>query len=127
MFETSKKSRMSCSMPAQCLTGFDPKKTHFFCVSTDRHWLTLQVEMSKSALNAKKAFYKVLKSLPAREREMLEYHTKFAARKTSVSKLTGRDSQKRVLLEQRLRLPFQCKHAFATKENDPFLHGIQFI
>ena len=68
-------------------------------------WLVLRVEMSESALDAVKAFYKVLKSLPAREREMLEYHTKFAARKTSVSKLTGRDSQKRVLLEQRLRLP----------------------
>ena len=124
---SSKRSRMSCSLQVLCLTGFNPKQTHFFRVSTDRMWLVLRVEMSESALDAVKAFYKVLKSLPAREREMLEYHTKFAARKTSVSKLTGRDSQKRVLLEQRLRLPFQCEHAFATKENDPFFYGIQFI
>ena len=58
---------------------------------------------------------------------MLEYHAKLAARKTSVSKLTGRDSQKRVLLEQRMRLPFKCEHAFATKDNDPFFYGIKFI
>ena len=124
---SSRKSRMSCSMQVQCLTGLDAKKTHFFRVSTDRHWLTLRVEMSESALDAQKAFYKVLEKLSEREREMLLYHVKISARNTSVSKLTGRDAQKRVILEQRMRLPFACEHAFATKENDPFFYGIQFI
>ena len=58
---------------------------------------------------------------------MLQFHTKIAARKVSISKLIGLDSTKDVILEQRIPLPFECEHIFATKDSDPFFHSVRFI
>ena len=83
--------------------------------------------MSESALDVNKALYQVLQALPPSQKELISYHTKFSARKTSVSKLTGCDAQKRIFLEQRFCLPFECKHEFAKPENDKFFYGVKFV
>ena len=124
---SSKKARMSCSVQVMCLGTKSPKDTHFFRVSTDRCFLVLKIEVSENALNEQKAFYRAINRLFPDQREMLEYHTKFAARKMSVGKLTGRDNSKRVEIEQRIPLPFACEHDFATKDNDPFFYGVRYV
>ena len=103
-----------------CLGTKSHEETHFFRVSTDRWFLVLKVQVSENALNEQKAFYKTIQKLPMAQRELLQYHTKFAARKMSVGKLTGRDGGKTVEIEQRIPLPFACEHEFATNLNDPF-------
>ena len=123
---TSKKACQSCSVQAMCLACLSPKDTHFFRVSTDRLFLVVRIELSECALDENKAFYRIIASLPPEQRALLEYHTKFAARKMSVAKLTGRDSKKKVFIEQRIPLPYPCEHKFATKENDPFFMGLSF-
>ena len=124
---SNKDSRMCCSVQLLCLGVINPKKFHVFRVSTDRRFLVVRVTMSENALNVEKALYKVFESLPQPQRDILEYHTKVAARKVSISKLIGRDSTKDVILEQRIPLPFECEHIFATKESDPFFHGVKFV
>ena len=91
------------------------------------HYLVLEVIMSENALNSDLAFKHILSSMPDTQAELLQYHTKISARKLSVSKITGRDSKKEVTVQDRIPLPFKCEHTFATKENNPFFHGVRFV
>ena len=98
-----------------------------FRVSTDRLFLVVKIVISENALDEKKAFYKIFNKLPKMQREMLGFHTKFAAQKMSVGKLTGRETNKVLEIEQRIPLPFECEHTIATKDDDPFFHGIDYV
>ena len=88
-WSSTKKARMCCSVQVMCLGTRYPKRYHMFRVSTDRLFLVLKSVISENALDEKKAFYKTIDQLPPMKRDMIEYHTKFAARKMSVGKLTG--------------------------------------
>ena len=124
---SSKKARMCCSVQVMCLGTKSPRKYNTFCVSTDRWFLILTIVLSENALDEQKAFYKVISRLPESQRELIGFHTKFAARKMSVGKLTGRDGKKTVEIEQRIPLPFECEHKLATKEDDPFFNDVHFV
>ena len=124
---SSKKARMCCSVQVMCLGTKFPKKYHTFRVSTDRRFLILTIVLSENALDEQKAFYKTIIQLPEIQREMIGFRTKFAARKMSVGNLTGRDNKKTVEIKQRIPLPFECEHKLATKDDDPFFNGVNFV
>ena len=123
----NKNARRCCSVQVQCLSGSNPIKTHMFCVLTDRLSLVLSVVLSKSGLNVEKAFHYILAYMTENERQFLSYHTKLTARQLTVAKLSGRDPEKQLILEQRIPLPFACHHDFADKSNDPYFYGIKFV
>ena len=106
-WSSTKKAQMCCSVQVMCLGTRYPKRYHMFRVSTDRLFLVLNIVISENALDEKKAFYKTIDQLPPMQRDMIEYHTKFAARKMSVGKLTSQEQNKVLEIEQRIPLPFE--------------------
>ena len=59
---------------------------------------------------------------------ILENHTRYVARKSSIKKLNesiGRD--KHLRFRWNIRLPFQCRPELVTKEEDVWFNGIQFV
>ena len=59
---------------------------------------------------------------------VLNVHSKTIARKSSVKALRNNNpGLKKVMVMQRIDLPFKVHHRFLSKESDPIFYGKKFI
>lgn len=127
---TDKKPNGRCSLQIRMPSGGRVHNLTIARVSTDQKELIIAYPMSEFASNPLYAFnsYLIDPNNPCKMTEtVLEYHPKTISRKKSIAKLTGRDSSKTKMLEDRIPLPFVCRHLFATNDEDPIFYGKKFV
>jgi hypothetical protein len=103
------------------------EKSIYVRVSSDKKSLVLTFSMSDYLAKADMALINYVGPLNPGSNGILEYHPKVIARSKSVSILRNRDSKKVVEYEQRIPLPHECFHEWATEKTELFFHGTHFV
>lgn len=114
------------SLQIQLLSGMTEKSV-YARVSSDKKAVVLTFPMSDYLAKADIALINYVGPLNPGSNGILEYHPKVIARAKSVSVIRNRDSTKVVTYEQRIPLPHECFHEWATEKSDPFFHGAHFV
>jgi len=124
-----------CSVHILMPTGIRNSKFSFR-VSTNMKELVIESRMSENAINPANGIRKYMlsdaKHFGFKAADLLlalQYHPKLVACNITASKLQGRNSEKTVVLQQRIPLPFACRHSLVDRslDNDPFFFGKRSI
>ena len=130
-------------LKVQMLSGRDIQENTRVRVATNQESLVIETPLSIYATEPELAFQYIIEDRKRRAKELrqkvdknsvqmmemvLAVHTKTIARKTSVKSLRNNDpGLKKVVLTQRINLPFKVKHRFTTKDSDEIFYGKKFV
>ena len=123
---------MRVSVQFQVNSGVNSHKKLEVRVSTDGLSLIVSTKSSKYVTDTSKGILAMLvkKGMDLTFAEnTLKYHPRIIARKSSVSLLNGRDTQKKELeYEFRIPLAYKCRHKVATRlDGDEFFYGLTYF
>ena len=113
-------------------SGYSAHKNLDVRVSTDGFNLVVTKKSSAYLMDANKALIEkcISKGMNKQDAHLiLSHHPRVIARRDSVAKLTGRDTNQR-LIDQELRipLPYKCRHKITTAEDgDEYFYGLDYF
>ena len=120
------------SIQFQIATGVLAHKKLNVRVSTDGMSLVVTHQASKYLTNPKKSLLAMLLKRGLNKEsaaELLMYHPRIIARKTSIAALIGRsNSEKKLEYDFRIPLPYKCRHKITTElDGDKYFYGINYF
>ena len=124
-------TRKRCSLTFHCPAGMLPSGR----VSSDnKHFITklpVYETMTSPELSFDFLFQREQYQDPSKASELanvLDSHPKVIARRTSASRLRGRNPDSNaVAFEQRIPIPFNVRHALVSREEDHIFYGQEFV
>lgn len=127
------------SLQFHLLSGDDPHIQMEWRVSTDLkdfvieqmiddYMMTPEGAFNTYLLNEKKVNNDKTGALRQTYTKLLTQHPKTIARRKVIAKMTGRDASKeKVMVQQRVPLPFKCQHRYITVAEDDLFNGAKLV